>query len=332
MADTTDGTIEAVAASLIETPVADEQQVEEAVVVEDEPAEQVSEDETEEVSAEEETADEAVEEDGEEPSDEYDDQENEEAEEEPAEQLYTVKVDGKTKQVPLNELLRGYSGQAYIQQNMEQLAAAKKQMQEVYEVLQAEQQKVLEDHARLQSGQGLARPTPPSKETFEKDPIGYMQQKLEYEENLAEYEQTQARMSEMRQRQAAQSQAQHEAYLQEQLQVLQQSIPELADPKTAPAYKDKMVQKGSNYYGFDAQELTSIPDARYLNVLNDALKWRDMQETRGEVTQKAQSARPVVKPGVKKDGRTSKQKRSREAAARMRKTGDIDDVAKFLLS
>jgi len=325
VADTTDGTIEAVAASLIETPVADEQQVEEAVVVEDEPAEQVSEDEAEEVSAEEETADEAVEEDGDEPSDEYDDQENEEAEEEPAEQLYTVKVDGKTKQVPLNELLRGYSGQAYIQQNMEQLAAAKKQMQEMYQTLQSEQQKVLEDYARLQSGQGSARPTPPNKEDFEKDPIGYMKQQFDYQENLAEYERMEARMAQI-------ERAKHEAYLQEQLQILQQSIPELADPKTAPAYKDKMVQKGSNYYGFDAQELTRIPDARYLNVLNDALKWRDMQETRGEVTQKAQSARPVVKPGVKKDGRTSKQKRNREAAARMRKTGDIDDVAKFLLS
>lgn len=328
MDNTTDGSIDAVAASLIEQP----SQVEDAEIIEDDAAEQVSEDDTEEVSAEDDAAEEAVEEDGDEPSDEYDDQEDQEATEEPAQQLYTVKVDGKTKQVTLDELTRGYSGQAYIQQGMEQLAAAKKQMQEMYQTLQTEQQKVQEAYARVQSGEGLSKPTPPSKELFDRDPIGYMQQKIEYEEKLAQYEQTQAQMTEMQQRKAMQTQAQHQAYLQEQLQVLQQAIPELADPKKAPAYKDKMVQAGSNYYGFDPRELNAIDDARYLNVLNDAMKWREMQETRGEVTQKAQSARPVVKPGVKKDARSSKQKRTREAAARMRQSGSIDDVAKFLLS
>ena len=328
MDNTTDGTIDAVAASLIEQP----SQVEDAEIIEDDAAEQVSEDDTEEVSAEDDAAEEAVEEDGDEPSDEYDDQEDQEATEEPAQQLYTVKVDGKTKQVTLDELTRGYSGQAYIQQGMEQLASAKKQMQEMYQTLQTEQQKVQEAYARVQSGEGLSKPTPPSKELFDRDPIGYMQQKIEYDEKLAQYEQTQAQMTEMQRRKEMQTQAQHQAYLQEQLQALQQAIPELADPKTAPAYKDRMVRTGTNHYGFDPRELNEIDDFRYLNVLNDAMKWRELQETRGEVTQKAQSARPVVKPGVKKDARSSKQKRNREAAARMRSSGSIDDVAKFLLS
>ena len=332
MDNTTDGTIDAVAASIIEAPVAEEQQlvaeekqVEEAEVLEEGQAEEISAEEAEEAEA-------VDDEGGEEPSDEYDDQEDQEATEEPAQQLYTVKVDGKTKQVSLDELTRGYSGQAYIQQGMEQLASAKKQMQEMYQTLQTEQQKVQEAYVRVQSGEGLSKPTPPSKELFDRDPIGYMQQKIEYDEKLTQYEQTQAQMTEMQQRKAMQTQAQHQAYLQEQLQVLQQAIPELADPKKAPAYKDKMVRAGTNYYGFDPRELNEIDDARLLNALNDAMKWREMQEARGEVTQKAQSARPVVKPGVKKDARSSKQKRTREAAARMRSSGSIDDVAKFLLS
>lgn len=325
MDNTTDGTIDAVAASIIEAPVAEEQQVEEEEALEENEAEEISADEAEEAEA-------VDEEDGDEPPEEYDDQEDLEAEEEPAQQLYTVKVDGKTKQVTLDELTRGYSGQAYIQQGMEQLANAKKQMQEMYQVMQEREQQIAEAYERVQSGQGLTKPTPPSKDLFDKDPIGYMQAKIEYDEQVAQYEQTQAQIAQMQQRKVQQTQAQHQAYLQEQLQVLQQAIPELADPKKAPAYRDKMVQAGSTYYGFDPQELNGIADARYLNVLNDAMKWREMQEARGEVTQKAQSARPVVKPGVKRDGRTSKQKQSREAAARMRKTGDIDDVAKFLLS
>jgi hypothetical protein len=321
--NTTDGTIDAVAASIIDAP-AEEQRVEDAEIVEETPAEEIPTEEAEEA----ETADTDEAEDA---SDEYDDQEDEEADEEPDGQLYTVKVDGKTKQVTLDELRRGYSGQAYIQQSMEQLANAKKQMQEMYQVLQTEKQQVQEAFQRVQSGQGLTAPTPPSKELFDKDPIGYMQAKIEYDEQLAQYEQTQAQMRQMQQQEVQRSQAQHQAYLQQQLQVLQQKIPEFADPKKAPAYRDKILQAGQEY-GFTVDEMQQTADSRYIEVLNDAMKWRELQASRGEVTQKAQSARPVVKPGVKRDGRTSKQKQTREAAARMRKTGDIEDVAKFLLS
>ena len=59
MDNTTDGSIDAVAASLIEQP----SQVEDAEIIEDDTAEQVSEDDTEEVSAEDDAAEEAVEED-----------------------------------------------------------------------------------------------------------------------------------------------------------------------------------------------------------------------------------------------------------------------------
>ena len=93
-----------------------------------------------------------------------------------------------------------------------------------------------------------------------------------------------------------------------------------------------MLQAGQNYYGFDQTELGAIADARYLNVLNDAIKYRELQAARGEVDQKAQNARPVVKPGVKRTERSSQQKKVREAASRMRQTGSVDDVAKFLLS
>ena len=209
MDNTTDGTIDAVAASIIEAPVAEEQQVEEAEVLEEAEAPQ---EEAEEISADEAEEAEAVdEEEGDEPSEEYDDQEDLEAEEEPAQQLYTVKVDGKTKQVTLDELTRGYSGQAYIQQGMEQLANAKKQMQEMYHVMQEREQQIAEAYERVQSGQGLTKPTPPSKDLFDKDPIGYMQAKIEYDEQVAQYEQTQAQMAQMQERKVQQSQAQHQA-------------------------------------------------------------------------------------------------------------------------
>lgn len=321
MDNTTDtSSIDAVAASIIEAPVEEEQVVEDAEIVEDEASEPEA--EAEEVEVEE----------GAEYASEDDEEEELAADEEPAPTTYTVKVDGKVQQVTLDELRRGYSGQAFIQQGMEQLAEARKAMQAEYQTLQSERQQIAEVMSKAQSGQGLAPPKPPAKELLNSDPIGYMQAKAEYEEQVAEYQRTMSQYQQLQQQQLQQTEAQHQAYLQQQLQVLQQAVPEFADPQKAPVYRDKLMQAGQNYYGFDPQELGAIADARYLNVLNDAMKYREMQAARGEVDQKAQNARPVVKPGVKRNERTSSQKRQREAVSRMRKTGSVDDVAKFLLS
>jgi len=319
--DTTDtSSIDAVAASIIDAPVQEDRVVEDAEIIEDEAPE--AEADAEEVEAEDD-ADTAS----------TDDEEEElAADEEPAQNTYTVKVDGKVKQVTLDELRRGYSGQAFIQQGMEQLADARKAMQSEYQALQNERQQIAEVFEKAQSGRGLVAPKPPAKELLNSDPIGYMQAKLDYEEQAAEYQRIMSQYQQLQQQEVQRTEAQHQAYLQEQLQVLQQAVPELADPKRAPAYRDKLLQAGQNYYGLDQQELGAIADARYLNVLNDAMKYREMQAARGEVDQKAQNARPVVKPGVKRNERTSQQKKSRDAVSRMRQTGSVDDVAKFLLS
>lgn len=320
MSITTDNSIDDAMSLIINAPVQEEQAVEDAEIIEDEAPE--AEAEAEEVEA----ADDA------EPASTDDEEEELAADEEPDQATYTVKVDGKVKQVTLDELRRGYSGQAFIQQGMEQLAEARKAMQAEYQSLQNERQQIAEVMGKVQSGQGLVPPKPPAKELLDSDPIGYMQAKVAYEEQAAEYQRTMAQYQQLQQRQLQQTEAQHQAYLQQQLQVLQQAVPEFADPKKAPAYRDKLLQAGQNYYGFDPQELGAIADARYLNVLNDAMKYREIQSARGEVDQKAQNARPVVKPGVKRNERTSQQKKARDAVTRMRQTGSVDDVAKFLLS
>ena len=320
MANTTDNTIDDAMSLIIDTPAQEEPVVEDAEIVEDDEAPE-AEAEAEEVEAE---ADAEASED--------DEEEEPAADEEPDQPSYTVKVDGKVKQVTLDELRRGYSGQAFIQQGMEQLAEARKAMQTEYQTLQSERQRIAEVMGSVQNGQGLTVPKPHAKELLDKDPIGYMQAKVEYEEQVAQYQRVQAQYQQIQQQEFAQKEAQHQAYLQQQLQVLQQAVPEFADPKRATAHRYKILQAGQNYYGIDPQELSAIADARYLSVLNDAMKYRQIQEARGEVDQKSQNARPVVKPGVKRNERSSQQKKARDVASRMRQTGSVDDVAKFLLS
>ena len=322
MSDMTDtSSIDAVAASLMESP--------EVEAPEDEIVEASDEDEADEQL---EADDDTTEDNADDVEDEEEDIEQDDEPEEPEQALFTVKVDGKPKQVTLTELQRGYSGQAFINQNLETLAQAKKQMQEEYSQVQQERQFLADFRQRAESGQVLTQPKPPSRELFQQDPIGYMEAKLSHDDAMAEYQQQQQQMTAITERQRADQNRQHQAYLQSQMQILQERVPEFADPKTASKYRDKMVQAGIDEYGFSADELTSEGDARRLSVLSDAIKFREQQKAVGIARQRAETARPVVKPGVRRPAQASEAKRAKDAQSRMRKTGSVDDVAKFLLS
>ncbi len=322
MSDMTDtSSIDAVAASLMESP--------EVEAPEDEIVEASDEDEADEQL---EADDDTTEDNADDVEDEEEDIEQDDEPEEPEQALFTVKVDGKPKQVTLTELQRGYSGQAFINQNLETLAQAKKQMQEEYSQVQQERQFLADFRQRAESGQVLTPPKPPSRELFQQDPIGYMEAKLSHDDAMAEYQQQQQQMTAITERQRADQNRQHQAYLQSQMQILQERVPEFADPKTASKYRDKMVQAGIDEYGFSAEELTSEGDARRLSVLSDAIKHREQQKAAGIARQRAETARPVVKPGVRRPAQASEAKQAKDAQSRMRKTGSVDDVAKFLLS
>ena len=322
MSDMTDtSSIDAVAASLMESP--------EVEAPEDEIVEASDEDEADEQL---EADDDTTEDNADDVEDEEEDIEQDDEPEEPAQALFTVKVDGKPKQVTLTELQRGYSGQAFINQNLETLAQAKKQMQEEYSQVQQERQFLADFRQRAESGQVLTPPKPPSRELFQQDPIGYMEAKLSHDDAMAEYQQQQQQMTAITERQRADQSRQHQAYLQSQMQILQERVPEFANPKTASKYRDKMVQAGIDEYGFSADELTSEGDARRLSVLSDAIKFREQQKAAGIARQRAETARPVVKPGVRRPAQASEAKQAKDAQSRMRKTGSVDDVAKFLLS
>ena len=85
-------------------------------------------------------------------------------------------------------------------------------------------------------------------------------------------------------------------------------------------------------YGFDAAALDQITDAKTVQVLYDAMKYREMMGAKGEAERRVEKARPVVKPGAKKPAKSSKAKQRQQAVARMKQTGSVDDVANFLLS
>lgn len=206
---------------------------------------------------------------------------------------YTVKVDGKEVEVTLDDLKRSFSGQAYIQKGMQEAAEARKAATELYQTLQTEQAKFMQVVQTIQEQGFKAPPQAPDITMMDKDPIGYMQAEARYRKDLAEF---QTQQQQIQQTAAAQRQMQEKAlaeFVAEQSKVLQSRIPEFADPNKAREITGKIRTIASEAYGFTDQELGGIVDARHVQVLHDAMKWRELQAAR---TKPAPAAPKSIKP------------------------------------
>lgn len=321
VSDTTaeEGSIDAVAASLLEEPPKDDDVTDEV---------EASDDTNDEPEAEEAQADDAEEADEAATEDDGTDEDTDVADDNPAERLHTVRVNGRDLQVPYSELLRGYSGQAYVQEGMRQVAEQAKTLQrereQVAQILQAAQ------HGQLP----LRPPEPPNEALKMQDPIGYLLALDDYSRAMQAHQQTLAQMGAVVQRQRQDEAQAHMARLTEEHRMLAQVIPDFATPEKAAKVVKDLIDVGQQAYGFTPEELRSVADHRQLRVLHDAFQYRQLMAKRSPAMKQAdtQPRTPVMKPGPKVASKASGKVVTEKARAAMKRTGSVDDVARFLMS
>ena len=324
-------TLEQAAESLLSTSEAPEAQGDNLSEAVDEITEPTDDDQSEEIEATDEGDDDV--EASDEASDEdevYDVEIDDEDQVEAAEDttLITVKVDGKEEQWTLDQLKQSAAGQAAINKRFQEVAEVRKHLEQQAAVLQQQQQQVLQMYQQAQ--QGVQEPTPPSPDLLESDPIGYMEEKLRYDEAKSQYDQQMQQFYHLQQQEEQQKQQALDAYTQEQAKLLAEHIPEIVDPERGDKLKGELMQLGMDY-GFSAEEMAGVRDARYVRALNDARKYRELVAKRKSAQQKGQKARPVVKAGAKKtqDGQAVTRKK---AKTRLQKTGSINDALGLILN
>lgn len=234
---------------------------------------------------------------------------------------YTVKVDGVDKTVTLDDLTRSYSGQAYIQKGMQETAEGRKQFQADVAAFQADQQRFSDAVQKLQTNGLMAQPQRPDSALLDSDPIGYMRAQARYEAEVADYTAQQAQLSDTSTRTREYQSQQTQADLQRQAARLVELIPDFADPEKARVLKSKLVEVGQSAYGYSPDELMGLTDARAVSVLNDAMRWRELQSgtAKAKTTAKPQKS---VKPTGR---RTQSQSVARDKQlAQARKSGSDD--------
>jgi hypothetical protein len=300
-----------------------EREEEPAPVEEPETSEAPAEEEYEEVEVE--ASDQTLEED----DDDYDDVEEaidesyEESEEE-EQSTYTVKVDGKEVSVNLDELKRGYSGQSYINDQMRKVAENRKETEQLFAALSEERMQVQNAMQLLYDGSLTAPPVAPDESLFQSDPLAYLDAKMAYDKQAAEF---QSRVSQLQQQVASQKEVEQHArhtFLAKEAELLQGYAPELFDENTGGTAKSELVSSAAESYGFTPEELAAVVDHRHVRVLMDAIKYNKLNSDSGK--------KRVEKKVNNKTVRSNKRRVNAEQASRrkmkqkLKQSGSIDDA------
>ena len=245
----------------------------------------------------EETESEEVEEESE---DEPDDTDEDEVEVEER-KTYRVKAGGEEKDVTLEELVSGYQkGDDYTKKSQTLAEARKKVEAHAHEVQQAMQ--VKEEYAQrlAQVEQFLMSDNEQVnlEELKENDPIQYAIKVAEQTEtnkkiNLLRQE----RAKVQQQQQAYQSQQQH-AVVQNEAKLLSEKVKEFSDPKKAEQIKNDIRSFGKSV-GFSDQELSQVYDHRHVLILQKAMEYDKLQQSKAGVNKKLSNAPKMAKKGNK---------------------------------
>ncbi|MFN7002176.1 MAG: hypothetical protein ACK4NW_01955 [Roseinatronobacter sp.] len=259
------------------------------------------------------------------------DEADDEADDDEQPQSFTVKVDGEDVEVTLDDLKRSFAGQGYIQKRMAENAAKAREVEEVYNAFSQERQMLAHLMQQVQSGQLVTPPTPPDPAMRERDPLRYMRAQDAYQQQRQAYDQQQQQITAYTQQQSEAQQRAMAAYQAEQMRELTARLPELSDPERGPAFARQLTEAAQTY-GFAPDEVGQVTDHRAILILADAAKWRNLQQQREKATAKTEQARPIVKPRATKGAEHSVKRQAEAAKNRMRSTGNVDDVAAWLIT
>lgn len=252
----------------------------------------------------------------------------EEAPEAQATQTYKVKVNGQDAEVPLDELLKGYSRTADYTQKTQAHAEKVKAFDSEQTAVRSERAQLAQSLATLAAVLDQATPAEPDwAELQRNDPT-------EFPIAWATWQQDQKRLASVQQaankaQQAAQedSAAQYREHLTAEREKLIEAIPEWSDAKVQTREKDAM-KAFAMARGYTEAELAQVSDHRVMVLLRDAMLHEKAVKAKPSIKDKIDAV-IVATPGstqVKKSVVTARAK----ANTKLAQTGRLDDAAEAM--
>ena len=232
---------------------------------------------------------------------------------------YTVKVNGQELDVTLDELRNGYSRDADYRQKTEELSHQRKQFQSESEKQRQDySQKLNELNQRLSAAQVDLNAEINSADLdrlYDEDPTeaARVERKLKKKQDALNQSLQQAQ---------AEQKEQFSSFLQDQQRKLVSKMPEFSDPAKASNLKANM-KSTLNNYGFNDQEVAQVYDHRIVMLVNDAMKYRSMQNSKPNIAKKITKPSRPFSSGVKQGKSEANLKLRREKFSRLKKSGSM---------
>jgi hypothetical protein len=211
---------------------------------------------------------------------------------------YRVKVGKEEVEVPLDELISGYSRTADYTKKTQEVAEQRK-------AVEAERAKI-EEAAKLRDQyaqrlsiieQMLQQPEPDLSQLKETDPIGYavaVAEQTERQKQLAAVQQERARLAQQQQSEQAERLKMH---LATEAAKLREAIPEWQDEVKGEIIK-KEIREYAKSVGFSDQELAQVYDSRAVTALYKAAQYDKLMRGKIDATKKVTQAPRMLKPGT----------------------------------
>ena len=240
---------------------------------------------------------------------------------------YKVKVAGQELEVTLDELRNGYQKDADYRQKTEELSNDRKNFHSQSEKQRQDySQKLTEMNQILSNAQQELNTEINSADLealYEEDPteaarIEHRLRKKQEKVNLA----IQKTQSEQK--------IQFDGYLQTEKTKLVNNIPDFADPGKASNLKSNMRSHLAKY-GFNDSEIAQVYDHRILMLVNDAMKFGNLQKAKPNLAKKISKPSRMFSSGIKQDKNDVRSKVSKDKFSRLRKTGHIKDAQDVFL-
>jgi hypothetical protein len=243
---------------------------------------------------------------------------------------YRVKVGKEELDVPLDELLKGYSRTADYTRKTQEIAETRK-------AVEADRQKI-EEAARLRDTyaqrlgvieQMLSQGEKAEDLTAlkESDPIGYAIRVAEQTEREKQLVAVRTEQSRIAQQQQAEQQERLNAHLQAEGLKLQEAIPEMADPAKGQAIRTD-IRNYAKKIGFSDQELSQVYDSRAVTALYKAMQYDKLTAGKQDAVKKVAQAPRMMRPGTStpEARETQEGKKLRE---QLRRSGNKNDAARI---
>jgi hypothetical protein len=244
---------------------------------------------------------------------------------------YRVKVGKEEVEVPLDELIKGYSRTSDYTKKTQEVAEQRK-------AVEAQQAKI-EEAARLRDQyaqrlsiieQMLQQPEPDLSQLKETDPIGYavaVAEQTERQKQLAAVQQERARLAQQQQSEQAER---LKAHLATEAAKLREAIPEWQDEVKGEIIK-KEIREYAKSVGFSDQELSQVYDSRAVTALYKAAQYDKLMKGKIDATKKVTQAPRMLKPGTSTP-ETRQTEQSKKLKQQVRKTGKVKDAARLFES